>query len=103
MAGLGGVAAVSVIASSKLPIDEPFHVVIGMTPVFLIACFLLSPAHPKRLGYMGLVTASILLTVFIQNFVGFGSWFVYSSVSIVFACLWVQLFRVRYVLKDKNE
>ena len=103
MAGMGGLAAVSVIASSKLPIDEPFHVVIGMVPVFLIVCFLLSSAYPKRLGYMGLVTVSILLTVFIQHFVGLGSWFVYSSVSIVFACLWIQLFRVRYVLKDENE
>lgn len=33
MAGMGGVAAVSVIASSKLPIDEPFHIVFGMIPV----------------------------------------------------------------------
>lgn len=103
MAGLGGVAAVSVIASGKLPIDEPFHVVISMVPVFLIVCFLLSSAYPKRLGYMGLVTVSILLTVFIQHFFGLGSWFVYSSVSIVFACLWIQLFRVRYVLKDESE
>lgn len=103
MAGIGGVAAVSVIASSKLPIDEPFHVVIGMIPVFLTVCFLLSTELFRRLRYLRLVTLVIVLIVSIQYLAGFGNWFVYSSVSILFASLWVLLFRVRYVLKDKSE
>lgn len=103
MAGLGGIAAVSVIASSKLPIGEPFHVVIGMIPVFLVLCFLLSTELYRRLRYLGLVTLAIVLIVSIQHLAGLGNWFVYSSVSIVFACLWIQLFRVRYVLKDESE
>lgn len=102
MASLGGVAALSMIASSKLQVEEPFNFIIGMLPIYIIVCFLLSPEYVKRFKYIGLVALAMILTVSISNISGLGNWFVYSSAFIVFACLWGLLFRVRYVLIDNN-
>lgn len=102
MASLGGVAALSMITSSKLPIEEPLNFIIGILPVYLIVCFLLSPKYLKRFKYIGLVALAMALTISINYIADLGNWFIYSSASIVFACLWGLLFRARYVLKDNN-
>lgn len=102
MASLGGVAFMSVIGSSNLSIEAPFHVVIGMLPIYLIVCFMLSEQNLERIKYIGLVALAIAFTILIKFIAELGNWFIYSSVSIVFACLWVLLFRARFVLKNNN-
>ena len=102
MASLGGVAAMSVIGSSNLSIEAPFNVVIGMLPIYLVVCFLLSEKNLERIKYIGSVALAIALTILIKFIAELGNWFIYSSLSIVFSCLWVLLFRARYVLKNNN-
>ena len=98
----GGLAAAVLTSANRPESNNLNSVVIGMLPTYLIVCFLLSPKYLERFKYIGLVALAIVLTISIGFIADLGNWFFYSSASIVFGCLWVLLFRTRYVSKNNN-
>lgn len=102
MAALGGFASFIAISSQKLPLKEPYNLLIVAIPIFLVISFMSAGDLSKKLAYSALSISALLISSGLVYFNAGENWVNEITVGIIFCILWVTLFRWRYVHNQNN-